>query len=549
MMNPIERNARAVLAKLYEWRGETFAVTGNMLLSATGLTAEDVNDAVELLKEWGAAETIDYLGTYPYKFGEVRITSRGKYLYHEHSSNSPSQSSDGQRVTSTECDYDCFICHASEDKARFVDGLARQLRDKGCKVWYDDFVLKVGDSLRGKIDEGLLRSRHGVVVLSPAFFRKDWPQKELDGLAALARERGILPVWLDVTKEDIVRFSPTLADIKAAKAPDGFDVVVRALVDTMGKLSSTVSAPTAGGCVVPASQLTEQEAELLVAAARDGNLYLCKAANAPTWVRAGKRNLVHKTDLAIAAQYVDALETLVSKGYARHEGGMLYVLTGSGFAAARATAERDERSRCVTGGELPPRDIGATESHDVIEDKGTTCLRGRDHRGPVSATRFQLPKQGGPPAVVLDVIGDGREATVTVYFHQTAWAVKIESHGSVTEFELPIRTDAHQEGTAVWVELAAAYLTSDEKPVFIVKTQVDAAHGDRVCVYDVLLKAGGVSTDRLLDAEVGWGGSPVVLMPNRIEIRHCCHPESKLAGYTWMSGRFVADPADTAGEW
>jgi hypothetical protein len=147
------------------------------------------------------------------------------------------------------------------------------------------------------------------------------------------------------------------------------------------------------------------------------------------------------------------------------------------------------------------------------------------------------------------VHGDGREASVRVYFHQTAWAVRIESHGSSTEFELPIRTDAHQEGSAVWVELASAYLTSEEKPVLIVRTQVDAALGDRVCVYDVLLKADGVSTDCLLDAEVGWGGSPVTLKPNRIEIYHCCHPESKLAGYTWMSGRFVADPEDTLGEW
>jgi hypothetical protein len=153
----------------------------------------------------------------------------------------------------------------------------------------------------------------------------------------------------------------------------------------------------------------------------------------------------------------------------------------------------------------------------------------------------------------LDVIGDGKEATVTVYFHQTAWAVKIESHGSATELELPVRADAlgylYRGENGAWVELATAYLTSEEKPVLIVKTQVDAALGDRVCVYDVLLKAGGVCAERLLDAEVGWGGSPVVLAPNRIEIRHCSHPEAKIAGYTWISDRFVADPEDTLSEW
>ena len=132
--------------------------------------------------------------------------------------------------------YDCFICHASEDKECFVDTLARRLRGAGCEVWYDDFVLKVGDSLRRSIDEGLRRSRHGVVVLSPRFFIKDWPQRELDGLAALAQERGILPVWLDVDKADVTRFSPMLADILAVRASDGIEAVANKLLDAMGRV-------------------------------------------------------------------------------------------------------------------------------------------------------------------------------------------------------------------------------------------------------------------------------------------------------------------------
>jgi len=291
-VNPIEKNARVVLAKLHDWRHETFPVEGNLLLSATGLSATEINDAVAYLKERGAVATLEFLGTYPYSFGELSITSKGEYLFQEWASGASVQSSGGQRMSSTDCDYDCFICHASDDKARFADALAQRLREAGCKVWYDDFELKVGDSLRRKIDEGLLRSRHGVVVLSPAFFRKDWPQKELDGLAALARERGILPVWLDVTKEDIVRSSPTLADIKAARASDGLDAVVRALLDTMGKSSSTANVPTAYRRVVPATQFAKEEAELLVAAAQDGEIYLCEVANAPTWVRRTAPNSV-----------------------------------------------------------------------------------------------------------------------------------------------------------------------------------------------------------------------------------------------------------------
>lgn len=78
--------------------------------------------------------------------------------------------------------WDVFICHASEDKEQVLEPLAEALRTKGLKVWYDRWVLTIGDSLRRSIDEGLKESRFGVVVLSPAFFVKNWPQWELDGL-------------------------------------------------------------------------------------------------------------------------------------------------------------------------------------------------------------------------------------------------------------------------------------------------------------------------------------------------------------------------------
>lgn len=110
--------------------------------------------------------------------------------------------------------HDLFISHASEDKDEFVRPLAEALQALGVSVWYDEFQLKVGDSLRRSIDKGLADSRFGVVVLSGAFFAKNWPQYELDGL--VAREMNgvkvILPVWHRVTKDEVMRFSPTLAD-------------------------------------------------------------------------------------------------------------------------------------------------------------------------------------------------------------------------------------------------------------------------------------------------------------------------------------------------
>jgi chromosome segregation ATPase len=113
--------------------------------------------------------------------------------------------------------YDVFISHASEDKDNFVRPFADSLKEKGLNVWYDEFSLKLGDSLREKIDEGLAKSRYGVVVLSEAFFRKEWPQKELNGLFAreIDGKKVILPLWHKVSKDEVKRYSPMLSDMLA----------------------------------------------------------------------------------------------------------------------------------------------------------------------------------------------------------------------------------------------------------------------------------------------------------------------------------------------
>jgi hypothetical protein len=121
-----------------------------------------------------------------------------------------------------ERDFDVFIRHASEDKDTVVRPLAQQLRSRGLQVWYDEFELKIGDSLRRKIDTGIARSRFGIVVLSPEFFAKGWPQYELDGLVTMAvsGSQVLLPLWHGVSKDQVVRQSPSLADKVALRTAD-----------------------------------------------------------------------------------------------------------------------------------------------------------------------------------------------------------------------------------------------------------------------------------------------------------------------------------------
>jgi hypothetical protein len=126
---------------------------------------------------------------------------------------------DGQDLIA---EWDVFISHAMEDKDEVVRPLAVALQSRGLTVWYDEFELRIGSSLRRNIDQGLARSRFGVVVLSPSFFCKNWPQYELDGLVTreMTGEQIILPLWHKLTKAEVTAASPSLADKLARSTAD-----------------------------------------------------------------------------------------------------------------------------------------------------------------------------------------------------------------------------------------------------------------------------------------------------------------------------------------
>lgn len=113
-----------------------------------------------------------------------------------------------------EQNLDVFISYASEDKDEVVRPLTTALQTAGLNVWFDEFELRIGDSLRRKIDKGLASSRFGVVILSQAFFGRGWPEYELDGLVtrAVSGEQILLPIWHNVTKREVMDYSPSLAD-------------------------------------------------------------------------------------------------------------------------------------------------------------------------------------------------------------------------------------------------------------------------------------------------------------------------------------------------
>jgi hypothetical protein len=133
--------------------------------------------------------------------------------------------------------YDAFISYSPEDKKSVARPLAFNLAKRGYRVWFDEFELKPGDSIRRSVDSGLTNSRKAIVIIGRTFFEREWAQYEVNGLLQLeiaeAQPR-ILPVWHGITRNDLLKISPSLADKVACNTADGIEVVGNSLSRALG---------------------------------------------------------------------------------------------------------------------------------------------------------------------------------------------------------------------------------------------------------------------------------------------------------------------------
>ena len=98
----------------------------------------------------------------------------------------------------------------------------------------------MGDSLRKNIDYGLSNSRYGIVIISPSFVKKNWPEYELNGMVAreMNGHKVILPIWHKISKDEVLQFSPTLADKLA------LNTSIHTIDDIVEQLTSVASKNT-----------------------------------------------------------------------------------------------------------------------------------------------------------------------------------------------------------------------------------------------------------------------------------------------------------------
>lgn len=84
MSNPIENNATKILVYLFESNpDQNLQFDGNDLTKDLGLTAIDINNAIDYLSDRDLIERRNWMGTLPFNFGSVYLNSRGNYVYHD----------------------------------------------------------------------------------------------------------------------------------------------------------------------------------------------------------------------------------------------------------------------------------------------------------------------------------------------------------------------------------------------------------------------------------------------------------------------------------
>lgn len=122
-----------------------------------------------------------------------------------------------------ETQQDVFISHASRDKDQYVYPLTAALSSQDVTFWLDDAQIELGDSVAGRIDEGLRTSRFALVCLSRNFLQSAWSEAEMYAVLAFQNSAGtkrVLPVILN-SKEEVLRRYPLLSGLRFGEFSDG----------------------------------------------------------------------------------------------------------------------------------------------------------------------------------------------------------------------------------------------------------------------------------------------------------------------------------------
>ena len=134
-----------------------------------------------------------------------------------------------------------FISHASEDKEAVAVPLAERLKERRLDVWLDQWELALGDGLRSSIETALSQAPFGIVILSPSYMSKKWPNRELDGLFSLETKdrKVILPVLHNIRLDELTQNLPMMSDRICVSTDKGLDIVADQIATAVQKTTTS----------------------------------------------------------------------------------------------------------------------------------------------------------------------------------------------------------------------------------------------------------------------------------------------------------------------
>jgi hypothetical protein len=134
---------------------------------------------------------------------------------------------------------DVFLCHAWDDRKDSAKELHDLLESKGVSVWFSEKDVLLGSSLLREIDKGLVKSRVGIVLVTPSFLKRvkneGIADKELSAL--LARDL-LVPIVHNTTFDDLREVSPLLG------SRSGLSTIEESMEKVADKLAELVTPET-----------------------------------------------------------------------------------------------------------------------------------------------------------------------------------------------------------------------------------------------------------------------------------------------------------------
>ncbi len=131
---------------------------------------------------------------------------------------------------------DVFLCHAWDDRQGSAKELHDLLEGRGVRVWFSEKDLGLGVPMMRAIDKGLVNSRVGIVLVTPAMLRRLPTEGIADKeLSALLRRERLIPVVHGTTYEELEQVSLLLA------SRAGLSTAEESMADIAAKIAELVA--------------------------------------------------------------------------------------------------------------------------------------------------------------------------------------------------------------------------------------------------------------------------------------------------------------------